>query len=196
MAGGDMTLVNHKLRAAFRFMALALLSACGDGSSPSNGNADGGGPGGGPDTGPDCQLPACYYDFVNSVQVCVPKGTCIQQDDITPTGPVMRLCYANGAKVIINNSLDGMSSANITYGPDGKICYLLNGTLKTDPMTGVISLDMAKILNADGNVIATINADRSMTANCAGEPTKTVAASCNVPLPSNADSQCTFGTCM
>ncbi len=64
-----MMLVNHKLRAAFGAMVLALLFACGGGSNSSNGNADGGGS----NTTPECQLPACYYDFVNSVQVKLPR---------------------------------------------------------------------------------------------------------------------------
>src|SRR5438445_10273858 len=77
--GGTSMLFDHKLRAAVGFTVAASFFACGGGSSSSNGNADGGGS----TTSPDCQLPACYYDFVNSVHVCVPMGTCVEQDDST-----------------------------------------------------------------------------------------------------------------
>jgi hypothetical protein len=186
-----MVVLDHGLRRAVGFSVGVSLLAYGCSSNSGNGNPDGGST-----TPSECQLPACYYDFVTAVQVCVPKGTCVQQDDVTPTVPVTRMCYSNGAKVVNNGADINGSFSDIIYGPDGKICYLFNGALMADPMTGAISLAMATILNANGDVVATIHADRSISANCAGDPPKTVAASCNVPMPSNATSQCTMGTCM
>jgi|SRR6266498_744550 len=183
--------VHHRLHAAIGVAITGWFFGCGGDSNSIGGNIDGGST-----TSPGCQLPACYYDFVNSTLACAPMGECVQQNDVTAMESTSHMCYANGTKVVMTSSQTTLSSSNVITGSDGKICYLVNGTVTIDPVTGVVSLAMATILNADGNVIATIGADRSITATCAGESAKTVPASCNVTRPGDMASACTIGTCM